>query len=308
MLHTTRYLLPATCYLLHTIPMSLTIQQLLTRTTAYFTEKGLESPRLRAEILIAETLALSRIELYTNFDRPIDQGDLEKLRRMVKRAAAKEPVEYIVGRTEFYSLTFAVNSSCVIPRPETELLVERSIEFLRNRGGPQLVCDLCTGSGCIAVAIAKNFAAASIIATDICDRVLAVAAENASRHGVSDRVRILKGDLFEPVLPQLDAEKFDLVVSNPPYVSSSEFEALDGGVRRHEPGLGLHGGRDGLNVIRRIVAEVPAFLKETGALMLEIGHRHGHVVRELFKASGRFERIEIHKDFAGIDRVVVGRT
>jgi release factor glutamine methyltransferase len=285
--------------------MSWTIQKLLTWTTRHFTEKGLESPRLSAEILLAEVLDLARIELYTNFDRPVAPNLLERLRAMVKRASAGEPVAYIVGRTEFYSLSMAVGPSCVIPRPETELLVERAIEFLRDRGGPQLVCDLCTGSGCVAVAIAKNVAAARVIATDICDGALAAAARNTARHGISDRVNLLKGDLFEPVLPRLDTEKFDLVVANPPYVSSGRFETLEPVVRKHEPRPGLDGGEDGLDVIRRIVADSPAFLKEAAALMLEIGHGHGQAVRRLMETSGPFERVEIHKDFAGIDRVVV---
>ena len=202
-----------------------TIQKLLNWVTQYLTDKGIDSPRLSAQLLISNVVGLKRIELYTQFDRSVPQEQLNHLRDLVKRAGQNEPVAYLVGRTEFYSLEITVTPDCMIPRPETELLVERAIEFLRERRTcTQFVCDLCTGSGCIAIAIAKNFSDAKIIATDICDAALAVAAENVQKHQLNDRITLLCGDLFDPIISGLDVNEFDLIVCNPPYVSTAEYE------------------------------------------------------------------------------------
>jgi release factor glutamine methyltransferase len=205
----------------YNLPMqNWTIQKLLNWITQHFTEKGIDSPRLSAEMLLCHILGLKRIELYTQFDKQVDKEHLDRLRDLVKRAAENEPVAYLVGMTEFYSLQMKVTPDCMIPRPETELLVERAVEFLRTRTGPQFVCDLCTGCGCIAVAIANNFPDARIIATDICDAALSIAAENVEKHQLNDRITLLCGNLFDPIVPHLDISKFDLIVCNPPYVSA----------------------------------------------------------------------------------------
>ncbi|MBN1126461.1 MAG: peptide chain release factor N(5)-glutamine methyltransferase, partial [Sedimentisphaerales bacterium] len=170
-----------------------TVQKLLNWMKAYFEEKGIDAPRLSAELLLSHILDCQRIELYTNFDRVVDTDQLGRLRELVKRAADQEPIAYLVGRTEFYSLPMFVNKHCLIPRPETEMLVERAIEFLRRRPGTQHILDLCTGSGCIAVAIAKNHNDCHVLATDICDGALAVAAENVRMQGLEDRIRLLCG-------------------------------------------------------------------------------------------------------------------
>ncbi|MGB2807204.1 MAG: peptide chain release factor N(5)-glutamine methyltransferase, partial [Sedimentisphaerales bacterium] len=190
------------------------------------------------------------------------------------------------------------------PRPETELLVERAIEFLRTRTGPQFVCDLCTGCGCIAVAIAKNFPTATIIATDICDAALNVAAKNIQKLKLKDRITLLHGDLFEPIVPQLDVEKFDLIVCNPPYVSASEFEKLDKSVKDYEPRLALFAGVDGLDVYRRIIDKADRFLKPDGTLILEIGYAQGPAIKKLLEQTGVFAEIKIEKDFNDNDRIV----
>jgi release factor glutamine methyltransferase len=191
----------------------------------------------------------------------------------------------------------------MIPRPETELLVERAIEFLRSRTGPQFVCDLCTGSGCIAVAIAKNYPEAKIIATDICADALNVAAKNIEKHKLKDRIKLLHGDLFEPVVPQLDVEKFDLILCNPPYVSASEFEKLDKSVKDYEPRLALFAGVDGLDVYRKIIDKADRFLRPDGALILEIGYAQGPAIRELLEQTGAFAEIKIEKDYHDNDRI-----
>ena len=172
-----------------------TIQKLLNWITDYFTEKSLDSPRLCAEMLLAETLGLRRIDLYTRFDQPVSQQDRDRLRDLVKRAADHEPVQYLIGKTEFYSMQFQVSPAVLIPRPETELLVERAIEYLRSRTGKQFICDLCTGSGCIAAAIAKNHPDCRVIATDICSDALEIAAANIEKHNLTEKVELLQGDL-----------------------------------------------------------------------------------------------------------------
>jgi release factor glutamine methyltransferase len=289
----------------YNLPMqSWTIQKLLNWITEHFTEKAIDSPRLSAELLLSHVLGLKRIDLYTQFDKTVGKDHLDRLRDLVKRAGQNEPVAYMTGKTGFYSLELNVTPDCMIPRPETELLVERAIEFLRKRTGPQFVCDLCTGCACIAVAIAKNFADAQIIATDICSAALSVAARNVEKYDLKERIKLLCGDLFEPIVPQLDVGKFDLIVCNPPYVSAAEFEKLDRNIRGYEPKLALLAGDDGLNVYRRIVERVHEFLKAGAALMFEIGYAQGEAVKELLEHTGVFGEITVEKDFRDNDRIV----
>jgi len=281
-----------------------TIQKLLEWMNGYFTDKGVDSPRLSAELLLCHVLDCGRIELYTDFDRVVEQPLLARLRELVKRCAKHEPVAYLVGRCEFYSLPIRVNKSCLIPRPETELLVERAIDFLRARQTPAAVLDLCTGSGCVAIAIAKNVADCRITATDLSDDALKVADSNIKAHGLTERVRLECGDLFEPLVPGLDETGFDLIVSNPPYVSAAEFETLDRNVRDYEPRRALYGGVDGLDVYRRIAENVDTFLKPDGALILEIGYAQGPAVRQLLGQTGVFKTIKVEKDHSNNDRIV----
>ena len=305
-----------------------TIQKLLNWITKYLTERSIDSPRLSAELLLSGVLELKRIELYTQFDKPVTKQQLDKLHDLVRRAGQNEPVAYLIGKTEFYSLEFNITADCMIPRPETEMLVQRAIEFLRTRAvrnstsgktmqrvqisngvrpGTQLVCDLCTGSGCIAVAIAKNFPDARIIATDICDAALNVAAENVEKHQLKDRIKLLHGDLFDPIMPQLDVDKFDLIVCNPPYVSAAEYEKLDKNVKDYEPKIALFAGADGLDIYRRICEKAEQFLKSDGGLMLEIGFAQGQAVRELLEQTGAFAEITIEKDLHNNDRIAIAR-
>lgn len=281
-----------------------TIQKLLDWMVKHFTEKKIDSPRLTAELLLSSVLSMQRIELYMHFDREVDKPRLDILRELVKRCVRHEPVQYLIGRTEFYSLSLKVAPACLIPRPETELLVERAVEFLRGRTGTQYVCDLCTGCGCIAVAIAKNFADAKIIATDISDTALSIAAENISNQKLTDKIELLQGNLFEPVISQLDVKGFDLIVCNPPYVSHAEFEKLDAKVKNHEPKLALDGGADGLDIYRRIAAEIGNHLKNGGLLLLEIGYLQGGQVKTLLEETKIFSSIKIKKDLTANDRIV----
>jgi release factor glutamine methyltransferase len=284
-----------------------TIQKLLNWVTEYLTSKGIESPRLSAELLLSHVLELKRIDLYTQFAKQVPQDQLDKLHELVKRAGLYEPVAYLTGKTEFYSLELDITADCMIPRPETELLVQRSIEFLRTRSGVQYVCDLCTGSGCIAVAIAKNFPDARITATDISTAALEVAVRNVNKHQLKEQVRLLCGDLFEPVIQQLDVSQFDLIVCNPPYVSTSEYENLDKNIKDYEPQSALLAGEDGMDVYRKIFEKVDDFLKSGAVLMLEIGYAQGSAVRELLEQTGTFDEIKIEKDFHDNDRIVIAK-
>ncbi len=294
------------------------IKSLLGWITDYLTKKGIESPRLSAELLLCHVLKLKRIELYTNFDQSVAKLQLDNLHELVKRAGKNEPIAYLTGRTTFYSLEFSVTPDCLIPRPESELLVERAVEFLRGRTDKQrsvatalerrrLVCDLCTGSGCIAIAIAKNTPDTNIIATDISDSALQVAMQNAEKHEVAERIKFFHGDLFEPLIPQLDKCQFDLIVCNPPYVTSGEYETLESTVKEYEPPTALRGGVDGLDVYRKICAKVEKFLKPDSMLMFEIGYAQGPAVVKLLGETGLFEDICVEKDLQDNDRIVIAK-
>ena len=281
-----------------------TIQKLLNWITEYFEKNEVDAARLSAELLLSHVLGLQRIELYTNFNTPVAKPNLDTLRGLVKRAGEQEPLAYMIERTEFYSLTMKVNSNCLIPRPETELLVERAIEHLRTIPSPRYVCDLCTGSGCISAAVAKGVDDTRIIATDICDAALNIAAENVAAHELTDRINLLCGDLFTPVIEGLDETRFDLIVSNPPYISAEEYENLDRNVKEYEPRKALHAGPEGLDCIKRIVAQSPEHLKPSGVLMMEIGYLQAAAVTELLENSGQFTDIKVEKDHARNDRIV----
>jgi len=305
-----------------------TIQKLLNWITEYLIGKGIDSPRLNAELLLSHILNLKRIELYTQFDKSVSKQQLDTLHDLVKRAGQNEPIAYLTGKTEFYSLQLTVSPDCMIPRPETELLVERAIEFLRARPvrnsithkmtqkekasngarpGTQYICDLCTGCGCIAVAIARNFPNAHIIATDISAAALDIAAKNIEKNGLRGKITLLCGDLFEPIVPQLDVEGFDLIVCNPPYVSAPEYEKLDKNVKDYEPKEALYAGQDGLDIYRRIIEKVDEFLKPDAALMLELGYAQGLAVKDMLEKTGVFAEIRIEKDIHDNDRIVIAK-
>jgi release factor glutamine methyltransferase len=305
-----------------------TIQKLLNWITEYLTNKGIDSPRLSAELLLSHVLGMKRIELYTQFNKHVAKQQLDKLHDLVKRAGQHEPIAYLTGKAEFYSLELKVTPDCMIPRPETELLAERAIEFLRTRpirnstmrqisrkeevsngasSGTQFVCDLCTGCGCIAVAIARNLPDARIIATDISDAALNVAAINVEEHQLTKRITLLLGDLFDPIVPHLDVTEFDLIVCNPPYVSASEFEKLDKNIKDYEPKLALLAGEDGLDIYRRIIEKADQFLKPDAALMLEIGYDQGPAVKEMLEKTSAFAEIKIEKDLDNNDRIVIAK-
>ncbi|MCH8192883.1 MAG: peptide chain release factor N(5)-glutamine methyltransferase [Planctomycetes bacterium] len=281
-----------------------TIKALLDWMTPFLADKQVDAPRLCSELLLTHVLGLRRIELYTQFDRILSPDELASLRSLVNRAGAHEPVGYLVGKSEFYSIEFDVQPGCLIPRPETELLVQHAIEAIRDHSdGPQ-VLDLCTGSGCIAVALAKNCHRVHVTATDISPEAIAIARANIHKHCLSERIELLQGDLLAP----LAQRRFDLVVSNPPYVSTSEFERLDRNVKDYEPELALRAGAEGLDVYRRILQNIGDHLRPEGVLMMEMGFQQGTALCQLIEQTGLFQEIAVKKDFEGHDRLVLAKT
>ncbi|MFV2070516.1 MAG: peptide chain release factor N(5)-glutamine methyltransferase [Pirellulales bacterium] len=283
-----------------------TIGRLLTWTTDFLRGHGVESPRLDAEVLLAAARRCARIELYTAFDEPASDELRTAFRELVRRRADGMPVAYLVGQREFYSLEFRVTPDVLIPRPETELLVVALLDRIRERDSdvPAALADVGTGSGVIAVCAAKHSPDCRVTAIDISPSALAVAKQNAERHGVADRVELVESDLFQTVDP---ARKFDLVVSNPPYVSRAEMGDLAREVRDHEPHVALEAGEHGLDVIERLVAEAPDRLQPGGWLMMEISPPQVDEVGKRITADGRLVLSETIKDLAGRPRVVLAR-
>lgn len=278
--------------------------KLLTWMEQYFKDKGIDSPQLSAQLLLSHVLNKTRLELYLNHEKPVPQEKLDQLRALVKQAGQHKPIAYLTGSTCFYSMDFIVDTNTLIPRPETEMLVEKAVDFLRTRQGQQYALDLCTGSGCIACAVAKNFKDVKLIATDICEDALNIADKNVNLHKLNDKIHLLQGSLFEPVIEQLDESRFDLIISNPPYVSESEYQELDANVKDYEPSKALLAGVDGLDIYKSIAELVGSFLKDDGLLLMEIGYRQGSSVKEILQDTGLFELIRVEKDFNDNDRVV----
>lgn len=281
------------------------IRRLLEWTTDYFANNLVDSARLCAEILLAHSLKCQRIELYTRFDQCPAADILAQFRDMVKRCAAHEPVAYLVGYKEFFSLKFEVTPAVLIPRPETELLVSHALDYIKNdRNGESLNClDLCCGSGCIAIALARHAAELRVICSDISGEALAVAGRNIEKFNFSERITTCQSDLFDS-LAQSGYDSFDLIVSNPPYISDFEFGKVEDTVSKYEPHLALRAPGDGLDFYRRIVARAADHLAGQGALFVEIGYEQGQKVYEIFKQSGYLTNIEVIKDTAGNNRLV----
>jgi release factor glutamine methyltransferase len=281
-----------------------TVLELLRWTEGFFVERGLESARLDAEVLLAHALGSTRLELYTDYAKLVEPDERAAFRELVKRRARREPVAYLTGTREFYSLAFEVTLDVLIPRPETEHLVEAVLTQLTEAEKPTRVLDLGTGSGNIAVALASNAPHARVDAVDICPAALAVAARNAKRHGVEERVTFLEGDLFDAL--QGDA-RYDSVVSNPPYISSAEYEGLMADVRLFEPKGALLDSRergDGFGFYRALAAKGEHYLEAGGFLAVEVGYRQAAAVRELFSAQS-WELVSTVVDYGKIERVLV---
>jgi len=265
----------------------------------YFGEKGFENPRHEIEWLLTDLLSLSRIDLYLKFDLSISQQDLSTLKSWVKRRLTREPLQYITGKTEFYSLTFYVNPDVIVPRPETETVVEIAIEHSKRIGAKKIV-DVGTGSGCIAIALASKLDDVQILAVDKSESTLKVARLNGEKNGVSDKIEFLHLDILKYDLPGT----FDLLVSNPPYVKKNEVDKLMPEIRNYEPLHALTDGADGLTFYRRFADIAPKVINPGGSIVLEVGFgNHPIQVINLFRQS-EIGEVTSHKDINDDDRVL----
>lgn len=276
----------------------LTVLEIIKRTTEFFSGKGVESPRLNAELLIGHALGRTRMQLYMEFERPLTETELEKIRPLVRRRGQREPLQYIVGEVEFHGLKLKVDKRALIPRPETELLVAHVVA-LCAAAPPARALDLGTGSGAIALALAVMLPGSAVTAVDVSAAALALARENAATCGVAERVTFLQSNWFAAV----PADEFGLIIGNPPYLSAEETAQTTPEVRGHEPDVALTAPGDGLDHLARIIADAPRFLANGGLLALETGiAQHGRL-KELAAAAG-FTRSESRQDLTGRDRFV----
>jgi release factor glutamine methyltransferase len=278
----------------------LTVLEIIKKTTDFFAAKEIEHPRLNAELLVGHALGLPRMQLYLQFERPLAEVELEKIRPLVRRRGQREPLQYIVGETDFAGVRLKVDRRALIPRPETELLVELAVEFCPTPPGRAL--DLGTGSGAIALALAKAFPAARVVALDASEEALALARQNATDSGFAERVNFVRSNWFD----QLPAgEEFDLIVANPPYLTRGEFETAAPEVRGFEPASALVPANDpaGLGDLQTIIGSAPRFLSASGLLALETGIAQHAALLSATAAAG-FARSESRQDLTGRDRFV----
>ncbi len=275
------------------------IRTILQRTTRSLTEAGSPSPRLDAEVLLMRFLEIDRLQLCLQPERELSEGDAVGFAGWVERRIMGEPVAYILGEKEFWSLRFEVSREVLIPRPETECLVEEILRFCRPPGEGLRVIDIGTGSGVIAVVLSRELPAARVVATDLSAGAIAVARGNALAHGVAERMDFFPGDLLAAV-----SGDFDIICSNPPYIPEDEYAILPAGIRDFEPRGALIAGPDGLDFHRRIIREGLNRLKAGGRIFLEIGEGQRNPVEALFRDEGGYDDISFRKDYGGIDRVV----
>jgi release factor glutamine methyltransferase len=279
-----------------------TVLEVIQRSSEFLAKRGVDSPRLQAELLLAHALGLPRMKLYLGFDREMSVPELDKVRAFVKRRGDREPLQHIVGSVSFCGLELVVTPDVLIPRPETELLALRAVQFLQSReASAATVLDFGTGSGCLAIAIAVQAPSAELHAADISEAALEVARRNAERHQVAGRIRFVVGDGFDSLPAGL---RFDLIVSNPPYIATGEIEALQPEVRDHDPRLALDGGPDGLDFFRLLAGEAGARLNDGGRLMVELGDGQDSSVRAIFE-SQKWQVEGVEKDDTGRARILI---
>ena len=268
---------------------------------------GIDSARLDAELLLGCALGMSREELMVAATKKVSVAESDRYEDLLRRRLNREPLAYITGQQEFWSLGFLVSGDVLVPRPETETLVERALKHLaaiNNHEAPRIL-ELGTGSGAIAVALASELPEAEIVATEIAPAALEIARRNASRNGVA--IRFLQGDLFTALDQELEKD-VDLIVSNPPYIPRGEIAQLEAEVSRWEPRAALDGGVDGLDFYRRIAEEAPGYLRQGGAIAVEIGATMGSAALALFRNNPAYLDAQVYKDYSGRDRVVIART
>lgn len=291
--------------------MSLIIKELLKIGETALEKAECMDPKLDAELLMLYLLSINKQQLFMKSPTLLDEKTCEAYFKLIDTRAGGMPVQYITGEQEFMGIPFLVNENVLIPRQDTETLVEEALSEIEKetgsgrtpRGGYQIL-DLCCGSGAIGVSLGKLLNHAKVTATDISKKALEVAEQNAKNAGVGKKIKFVESNLFATLRKGIRGSKYHLIISNPPYIESEVIPTLQREVREHEPMIALDGGPDGLNFYRRIVEEAPDYLKKGGLLMLEIGHNQGIALRELIGEIGKYEEPEVIKDLAGHDRVV----
>ncbi len=285
-------------------PPEWTIIKLLKWATTYFRSHDIESPRASAEILLAHALDLERIDLYLRYDQPLDGEELNRFKALIKRRVKREPVAYIIGQKGFWSIDLNVSRDVLIPRPETECLVEAALEALSaaTPDDGQRILELGTGSGAVILALATQHADRLYYASDISFNAIRIARDNARRLNLEKSIRFFGGDWFAPLNPECGC--FDLILSNPPYIKSEELENLQPEIFNFEPIRALDGGPDGLSSIRRIIDQAHRYLNPGGILLLEIGHDQKADVQQLMEHCGQYDQFVCIPDYGGRDRVV----
>jgi|TARA_B100000315_G_scaffold236523_1_gene252371 release factor glutamine methyltransferase len=281
-----------------------------TVTQAYFwaskilSSNDIPAPYAEAEYLLAHALKCEKKDIIINHDRVLIDHETDLFKELIDRRLKREPSQHIIGEEEFWGLSFKVTKDVLIPRPETQLLVKEALKEAKKFSPEVNIIDLCTGSGCIAVCMAVELPESKVYAIDLSDKALAIAGENAKKHGVEKRITFLEGDLLNPIEPLGLKGKIDLFLSNPPYVSKKMMEELQPEIELYEPMLAVAGGEDGFDYYRQIIPEAAEYLKPGGHLVLEIGYGQRDGTISLMEEAKVYEEIEVKKDFAEIDRVV----
>jgi len=276
-----------------------TLLEILNLSVEHLQKKGVDEPRLSSELIITHVLNIKRLDIYLQFERVLTEEEISKIRTLLKRRSEHEPIQYILGETEFYGLKFSVDKSVLIPRSDTEILVQTAVEYIGDK--PLSVFEVGTGSGCIAVSLANKCKNVNITACDISEQALKLAASNAKLNGVADRIKFINLD----ILKKSPDSKFDVIISNPPYISKTVIESLDKQVRYFEPLGALTDGGDGLTFYRRINEITPDVLNASGSVFLEIGYDQAESVKSIYEKS--LKDIKILRDYSGNNRVFIGK-
>lgn len=286
-----------------TLGNNMTVHEILNESTKVLEAADIPSARLDTEVLLSFCLNCDRLEFYKNPDTVISETQLAAFRNLIARRLRWEPVAYITGRKEFWTFVLEVNSSVLIPRPDTEVIVEEALNLCRKMDYPEMkILDIGTGSGAIAIALAKEMPHAKVMATDISPPAVNLAQKNAAALGLREKIDFRQGNLFEPV-----DGIFDIIVCNPPYISAKDYEKLPAGVKDYEPREALWAGKSGLEFYEKLIYQAAGFLQKNGWLLLEIGAKQEAGVRGIMEAAGFYDSIEMRKDYAGLPRVIKAR-
>ena len=279
------------------------IKEVLVNTEKYFKKNDIDNPRLDAEVLLAELLDMERIKLYVNFDYPLNDEEISQYRKMIKKRAKHIPVAYITGHKEFMSLDFFVNQNVLLPRPETEILVEYLIDYFQEKDMERVnIVEVGTGSGAIMVSLGHYLENAKILGVEIEPGAIEVTRKNIDKYSLGDSLKVTQGDLLKPLIKR-EISNVDLLVSNPPYISEDEMDNLPPEVKK-EPEKALYGGREGIDIYKDLIPQSKKVLKDKGMIALEIGYTQADAVKKILQENN-FKNIEVRKDYADKDRFII---